>query len=35
MLKTSSIPWEHNLEHALDMAKNSGKFVLLDVFNPG
>ena len=35
MLTTSTIPWEHNLERALGNAKNSGKFVLLDVFNPG
>lgn len=35
MLQTSTVPWERDLESARAQAKNTNKFVLLDIFNPG
>jgi hypothetical protein len=34
MLHTSSVPWEGDLDRALEHAKRENKFVLLDIFNP-
>jgi hypothetical protein len=30
-----NIPWRHSLEDASAEARNSGKLVLVDLFNPG
>lgn len=29
------VPWEHDLDAALQRARDEQRFVLLDVFNPG
>ena len=30
-----NIRWRHSLERARDEARNTGKLVLIDLFNPG
>ena len=32
---TKAVPWESEMEKALAMAKEEGKPILLDFFNPG
>jgi hypothetical protein len=32
---SSAIPWERDLDAARERARAEGKFVFLDVFNPG
>ncbi len=35
MTDTVKIPWEHDLDAALERARTERKLVFLDVFNPG
>jgi len=30
-----NIPWRHSVEDARDEARQTGKLVLIDLFNPG
>lgn len=34
MQTVASVPWQHDLDRALEQARSEHKFVLLDIFNP-
>jgi hypothetical protein len=35
MQTVASVPWQRDLDKALEQAGTDNKFVLLDIFNPG
>jgi hypothetical protein len=35
MQTVMSVPWQRDLDKALEQARTENKFVLLDIFNPG